>query len=220
MGVPIARCELLDAHAVRAVNRHDKLTLRRSADAADGVPRQRRPASPSRPRRCRRSPSEHGGEGFEWATTPEERTQAVDGAAPRLFRRPADEARLPHRHHRHLRADLAPGRMLIEGRRTKPTPPACRTTSSATSATATSTSPIWSTRAMPERARAGRAAERAAGAARAGDGRHLHRRARHRPAQDGLPVSEAGAGAVDMMRTVKRALDPKNIMNPGKIFAL
>ncbi|MEN9779663.1 MAG: hypothetical protein RL014_811 [Pseudomonadota bacterium] len=33
-------------------------------------------------------------------------------------------------------------------------------------------------------------------------------------------VTEAGAGAVDMMRTIKRALDPKNIMNPGKIFAL
>ena len=32
--------------------------------------------------------------------------------------------------------------------------------------------------------------------------------------------TEAGAGAVDMMRTIKRALDPKNIMNPGKIFAL
>jgi D-lactate dehydrogenase (cytochrome) len=32
-------------------------------------------------------------------------------------------------------------------------------------------------------------------------------------------VSETGAGAVEMMRTVKRALDPKNIMNPGKIFA-
>src|SRR6201986_2192353 len=27
MGIPIARCELLDRHAVRAVNRHDKLTL-------------------------------------------------------------------------------------------------------------------------------------------------------------------------------------------------
>jgi D-lactate dehydrogenase (cytochrome) len=33
-------------------------------------------------------------------------------------------------------------------------------------------------------------------------------------------LSEAGAGTVAMMRTVKRALDPKNIMNPGKIFAL
>jgi D-lactate dehydrogenase (cytochrome) len=32
-------------------------------------------------------------------------------------------------------------------------------------------------------------------------------------------VSETGAGTVEMMRTVKRALDPKNIMNPGKIFA-
>jgi D-lactate dehydrogenase (cytochrome) len=33
-------------------------------------------------------------------------------------------------------------------------------------------------------------------------------------------VTEAGTGAVDMMRTIKRALDPDNIMNPGKIFAL
>ncbi len=34
----------------------------------------------------------------------------------------------------------------------------------------------------------------------------------------GFLLDEAGAGAVDMMRTIKRALDPKNIMNPGKIF--
>jgi D-lactate dehydrogenase (cytochrome) len=33
-------------------------------------------------------------------------------------------------------------------------------------------------------------------------------------------VAEAGDGAVEMMRTIKRALDPKNIMNPGKIFSI
>ena len=31
-------------------------------------------------------------------------------------------------------------------------------------------------------------------------------------------LDEAGAGAVDLMRQVKRALDPRNIMNPGKIL--
>jgi D-lactate dehydrogenase (cytochrome) len=31
-------------------------------------------------------------------------------------------------------------------------------------------------------------------------------------------VTETGAGAVDMMRTIKHALDPHNIMNPGKVF--
>ncbi|MDE2083084.1 MAG: 2-hydroxy-acid oxidase, partial [Burkholderiales bacterium] len=31
---------------------------------------------------------------------------------------------------------------------------------------------------------------------------------------------EAGAGAIALMRGIKRALDPQNIMNPGKIFAL
>ncbi|NDF45971.1 MAG: hypothetical protein EB125_09885, partial [Betaproteobacteria bacterium] len=33
-------------------------------------------------------------------------------------------------------------------------------------------------------------------------------------------LTETGEGAVDMMRTIKRALDPDNIMNPGKIFSL
>jgi D-lactate dehydrogenase (cytochrome) len=31
-------------------------------------------------------------------------------------------------------------------------------------------------------------------------------------------ISETGSGTVSMMRTIKQALDPKNIMNPGKIF--
>jgi D-lactate dehydrogenase (cytochrome) len=35
----------------------------------------------------------------------------------------------------------------------------------------------------------------------------------------GFLRDEAGAGAVAMMRTIKRALDPDGIMNPGKVFA-
>jgi D-lactate dehydrogenase (cytochrome) len=34
----------------------------------------------------------------------------------------------------------------------------------------------------------------------------------------GFLVDEAGVGAVSMMRTIKQALDPHSIMNPGKIF--
>jgi len=33
-------------------------------------------------------------------------------------------------------------------------------------------------------------------------------------------LTEAGVPAVEMMRTIKRALDPHNIMNPGKIFLM
>jgi D-lactate dehydrogenase (cytochrome) len=36
----------------------------------------------------------------------------------------------------------------------------------------------------------------------------------------GFLLDEAGADAVEMMRTIKRALDPHNIMNPGKIFSI
>ena len=38
--------------------------------------------------------------------------------------------------------------------------------------------------------------------------------------KQGFLLDEAGAGAVGVMRAVKHALDPKNIMNPGKIFAI
>jgi D-lactate dehydrogenase (cytochrome) len=34
----------------------------------------------------------------------------------------------------------------------------------------------------------------------------------------GFLWQEPAPGAVDLMRTIKRALDPKNILNPGKIF--
>jgi len=36
----------------------------------------------------------------------------------------------------------------------------------------------------------------------------------------GFLVEETGSGAVAMMRAIKTALDPDNILNPGKIFSL
>jgi D-lactate dehydrogenase (cytochrome) len=33
-------------------------------------------------------------------------------------------------------------------------------------------------------------------------------------------LTELGEGSVDLMRRIKKALDPKNIMNPGKVAHL
>ena len=73
---------------------------------------------------------------------------------------------------------------------------------------------------IPEERETAERLNRAAGAARAGGGRHLQRRARHRAAQDGLPGQRGRRRRDRDDAHVKRALDPKNIMNPGKIFAL
>ena len=74
MGVPIARCELLDANAIRAVNKHSKLTMREAPmllmefhGSEAGVQEQAQTVQDIA--------REHGGEDFQWATTPEERTK-------------------------------------------------------------------------------------------------------------------------------------------------
>jgi D-lactate dehydrogenase (cytochrome) len=33
-------------------------------------------------------------------------------------------------------------------------------------------------------------------------------------------IDEHGAGAIDVMRSIKQALDPKNILNPGKMIRI
>ena len=51
--------------------------------------------------------------------------------------------------------------------------------------------------------------------------REKKRIARHRIGQMKRKYMEAehGSEALDLMRTLKRAIDPANIMNPGKVFA-
>ena len=74
MGVPIARCELLDANAVIAVNAHDRLGLVEKPlllmefhGSAASVAEQAATVQ--------ELAAEHGGTAFQWATTPEERTR-------------------------------------------------------------------------------------------------------------------------------------------------
>ncbi len=218
LGVPIARCELLDRHAVRAVNRHDKLSLTEApmllmefhgstASVAEQAATVQEIAS------------EFGGEHFQWATTPEERTKLWTA--------------------RH-RAYFA-GLQMKPGCRTVTTDtcvPISRLAESVTKASEAAEAAglmhyivghvgdgnfhlaylvdpnIPAERETAERLNRElvlRALEMD-GTCSGEHGVGLHK-------MDFL-VSEAGAGAIDMMRTLKRALDPKNIMNPGKIFTL
>jgi len=218
MGIPIARCELLDTHAVRAVNRHDKLTLTEApmllmefhgseASVAEQAATVQEIAA------------EFGGAGFEWATTPEARTKLWTA-----------------RHHAYFA-----GLQLKAGSRTVTTDtcvPISRLAECVTQASEAATAAgmvhyivghvgdgnfhiaylvdpaIPAERELAERLNH-EVVQRAIEAQGTCSGEHgigLHK-------MDFL-VTEAGAGAVDMMRTLKRALDPKNIMNPGKIFTL
>ena len=217
MGVPIARCELLDAHAVCAVNRHDKLTLTEAPmllmefhGTAASVKEQADTVQ--------LIASEFGGAGFEWATTPEERTRLWTA-----------------RHHAYFA-----GMQLKPGCRTVTTDTCVPISHLAECVVQASVEAeaagllhyivghvgdgnfhiaylidplIPAEFEAAERlndAVVGRAI-RFDGTCSGEHGIGLHKQ--------GFLIDEAGAGTVAMMRTVKRALDPKNIMNPGKIFA-
>jgi D-lactate dehydrogenase (cytochrome) len=218
MGVPIARCELLDAHAVRAVNAHDKLSLREMPMLL--MEFHGSPASVAeQAATVQEIASEFGGEDFQWATTPEERTKlwtarhrayfaglqmkpgcrtvTTDTCVPisRLadcVTQALDEAEAAGIQH-YLVGHVGDGNFhvayLID-----PNDDAERDTAERLSKT------------MVERALSMQ------GTCTGEHGIGLHKQ--------GFLIDETGAGAVAMMRTLKRALDPKNIMNPGKIFAL
>jgi D-lactate dehydrogenase (cytochrome) len=216
MGVPIARCELLDANAVRAVNRHDKLTLREGPmllmefhGSPAGVQEQAQVVQ--------EIASDQGGEDFQWATTPEERTKlwtarhhayfaalqmkpgcravTTDTCVPisRLAEclldtvAEADEAGLPY----FIVGHVGDGNFHV-GYLIDPAQPEERELAERLNHQLVS-------RAL-----------RLEGTCTGEHGIGLHKMAFLR--------EEAGDGAVALMRALKHALDPKNIMNPGKIF--
>jgi D-lactate dehydrogenase (cytochrome) len=218
LGLPIARCELLDANAVRAVNVHDKLGLREEpmllmefhGSAASVAEQTATVQTLAR---------EHGGEDFQWATTPEERTRLWTA-----------------RHHAYLSAlQLCPG---AKGVTTDTCVPISRLAEMVVAAEDEARAdglpyfivghvgdgnfhiayfidpdqPAERARAEVLNERVVRRALAVGGTCTGEHGIGLHKQ--------GFLLEETGEGAVAMMRAIKQALDPHNLLNPGKIFAL
>ena len=216
MGVPIARCELLDARSVHAVNVHSKLDLPESAmllmefhGSPAGVQEQIEIVESLA--------ADHGGSGFAWAQTPEERTRLWTARHQAFFAalqsRPgcvaittdccvpisqladsvtkavseADEAGIPY----FLVGHVGDGNYHV-GYLIDPNSASERETAE-----------------QLNHQLVGRAI--AVGGTCTGEhGIGLHKRA--------FLEVEAGVEAVAVMRSIKAALDPMNILNPGKIF--
>jgi len=218
MGVPIARCELLDAHAIRGVNKHSHLTLREFPmllmefhGSPAGVKEQAQTVQ--------EIASEFGGEAFEWASTPEERTRLWTA-----------------RHQAYFAAlQTRPGCRSLSTDTCVPISKLAESINESVEEAEAAGLPYWVVGHVGdgnfhlsylldpndpvEAATAERLsvqmvqrAIRLGGTCTGEHGIGLHK--------IGYLVDEAGAGAVEVMRSIKRALDPANIMNPGKIFTL
>jgi len=218
LGVPIARCELLDSTTVKVVNQHSKLSLPESAmllmefhGSPAGVQEQ--------VETVQALAADNNGSAFAWAATPEERTRLWTARHNAYFAgvqsRPgckaittdtcvpishladalldsvteAQEAGIPY----FLVGHVGDGNFHM-GYLIDPNIPAERETAERLNYQ------------LVERAL------KLGGTCTGEHGVGLHKQ--------GFLVAETGLGAVDMMRAIKRALDPLNIMNPGKIFSL
>ena len=216
MGVPIARCELLDVNAIRAVNQYSKLGLREAPmllmefHGSDASVKEQAET-------VQALAAEHGGEAFQWARTPEERT--------RLW---------AARHQSYFAAlQTRPGCRCQSSDTCVPISRLAESINDSVAEAEASGIPYWivghvgdgnfhlSYLMDPNDSNEVAAVEqlnvqmvqralRLNGTCTGEHGIGLHKM--------GYLVEEAGVGAVDMMRSIKRALDPKNIMNPGKVF--
>jgi len=218
MGVPIARCELLDRNAVRAVNAQSKLGLREAPmllmefhGSAAGVKEQAETVQAIA--------SDLGGENFEWASTPEERTRLWTARHKAYF----------------AGMSMNPGCRTVTTDTCVPISRLAEIIEASVSEADASGLPYYIVGHVGDGnfhlaylVKEGDAAERAVaerlslqmvqraialeGTCTGEHGIGLHKMA--------FLVDEAGAGSVEMMRAIKRALDPKNILNPGKIFSI
>jgi D-lactate dehydrogenase (cytochrome) len=217
MGVPIARCELLDANTIRMVNKHSQLSLREGAMLL--MEFHGSPASvQEQVETVQAIAHEFGGQTFEWASTPEARTKLWTARHNAYF------AGIQSR----------PGCKVI-------TTDACVPISKLADALLDSVTEAQTSGlsyflvghvgdgnfhmgylidpdSAQERATAeqlnNQLVQRALKLGGTCTGEHgvgLHK-------MDFL-VQEAGDGAIAMMRAIKQALDPDNLMNPGKIFS-
>jgi D-lactate dehydrogenase (cytochrome) len=218
LGVPIARVELIDANTVRMVNTYAKLGLREEPmllmefhGSPAGVQEQAETVQ--------ELASSHGGQSFEWATTPEERTRLWTA-----------------RHNAYFAAiQSKPGCRAISTDTCVPISRLADALLDSIEEADASGIPYFLVGHVgdgnfhfgylidPDNAQEFETAEalnhklvhRALSLGGTCTGEHgvgLHKM--------GFLRDEAGEGAIEMMRAIKRALDPKNILNPGKIFPL
>jgi len=218
MGVPIARCELLDVNAVRAVNAQSKLGLREAPMLLmefHGSPASVREQAEV----VQALATDAGGEDFEWASTPEERTRLWTARHKAYF----------------AGMQTNPGCRSVTTDTCVPISRLAEIIEASIADAETTGLPYYivghvgdgnfhlaylvkdgdaAQRDLAE-SMSERMVKRAIALEGTCTGEHgigLHKM--------GFLVEEAGEGAVQLMRQVKHALDPKNIMNPGKIFAL
>jgi D-lactate dehydrogenase (cytochrome) len=218
LGVPIARCELLDANTIRAVNSHSHLTLQEAAMLL--MEFHGSPASvQEQVETVQAIAAELGGQAFEWASTPEARTKLWTARHNAYFAgiqsRPGcraittdtcvpisqlahalldsvtevEQSGLPYFLVGHVGdGNFHMGYLIDPG-------------SEAERATAEQLNTQLVHRAL-----------RLGGTCTGEHGVGLHKM--------GFLEEETGSGAVAMMRKIKLAMDPDNILNPGKIFTL
>jgi len=216
MGIPIARVELIDANAVRMVNAHSKLSLPEQPMLLmefHGSPASVKEQAET----VQDIANDFDGHAFEWATTPEERTRLWTARHNAYFAGMQSRA----------------GCRVISTDTCVPISRLADCLLDSVTEVDKSGIPYFlvghvgdgnfhfgyliDPNSAQERATAedlnNKLVARALSLEGTCTGEHgigLHK-------MDFL-VTEAGAGAVAMMRTIKHALDPNNIMNPGKVF--